>query len=366
MKESVAMKAIIGETSKFISPLRLLACLLIALFFAEAIIMFTLPLFFHSQVDLVENFADSVLLVLIITPFLWFLIVRPLRNNAEEIKRLNVGLAARAADLEDANRDLEQAKLDAEAANLVKSDFLANISHEMRTPLTGVMGVIDMLLIDARTDEDRHYLEMAKMSANSLKGLINDSIDFARYATGEMSSRMRPFNLRSCVRDAADVFVMEVNRKGLRYLEEIDDGVPEIVRGDAGRLRQVLVNLIGNAVKFTEHGEIGVSVRPASDPARPRQDILLFAVRDTGCGIAADYLENIFEKFTQADASSTKKYGGSGLGLALARQIVENMGGNIRVESRYGEGSIFSFTIPFIRENAVSRRDAENAKENQM
>jgi signal transduction histidine kinase len=244
---------------------------------------------------------------------------------------------------------LEQAKLEAEVANLAKSEFLENMSHEMRTPLTGVMGVIDMLLIDARADKDRHYLELARISAKSLKGLINDSIDFARNAAGEMIFRKRPFNLRNCVRDAADIFVMEVDRKELRYLEEINDEVPEIVMGDPGRLRQVLVSLIGNAVKFTEHGEICVSVRPVSDPVRPGHDVIQFAVRDTGCGINADYLEKIFEKFTQADASSTRKYGGAGLGLALARQIVENMGGSIRVESRYGEGSEFLFTIPFER-----------------
>jgi two-component system, sensor histidine kinase and response regulator len=125
--------------------------------------------------------------------------------------------------------------------------------------------------------------------------------------------------------------------------------VPERVVGDGGRLRQVLMNLVGNAVKFTEHGEIGVSVRPAQGLARPEQDVLLFAVRDTGIGIPAEYMERIFEMFTQADTSSAKKFGGTGLGLALSKRIVGNMGGDIRVESRPGEGSVFSFTIPFIR-----------------
>ena len=349
MKEPVAIKSINGETSEVISPLRLLACLLIVIFFAEAIIMFTLPLFFYSQVDPVENFADSGLLILISTPFLWFLIVRPLRNTAEEIKRLNVSLAARAADLEDANRDLEQAKLEAETANLAKSEFLANMSHEMRTPLTGVMGVIDLMLTDALTDEHRHNLEMAKKSAESLKQLTNDILDFSRIATGNMSFMMQPFDLRRCVRSVAAIFSMQADSKGICFLLEIDDTVPERVVGDGGRLRQVLMNLVGNAVKFTEHGEIGVSVRPAQGLARPEQDVLLFAVRDTGIGIPAEYMEKIFEMFTQADTSSAKKFGGTGLGLALSKRIVGNMGGDIRVESRPGEGSVFSFTIPFIR-----------------
>jgi signal transduction histidine kinase len=257
---------------------------------------------------------------------------------------------------------LEQAKLEAEAANLVKSEFLANMSHEMRTPLTGVMGVIDLMLTDGLTDEHRHNLEMAKMSAESLKQLINDILDLSRVATGKMICMMQPFDLRRCVRSVAAIFSMQAERKGIRLLLEIGDTLPERVAGDEGRLRQVLMNLVGNAVKFTEHGEIGVSVRLAQGPARPEQDVLLFAVRDTGIGIPAEYMERIFEMFSQADMSSAKKFGGTGLGLALSKRIVGNMGGDIRVESRPGEGSVFSFTIPFIQENAVSRRDAENAE----
>ncbi|MBC7962105.1 MAG: CHASE3 domain-containing protein [Steroidobacteraceae bacterium] len=243
---------------------------------------------------------------------------------------------------------LEQAKREAEIGNRAKSEFLTNMSHEMRTPLTGILGVIDLLLMNGPTEKQHHFLKMAKTSADSLKLLINDILDFSRVEAGEISFMMQPFNLRDCIRDAADIFEMEVDRKGLRFLLEIDDGVPEMVVGDAGRLRQVLVHLAGNAVKFTEHGEISICVRPAPDTDRPGQDALLFAVRDTGIGIPADYLENIFEMFTQADASLTKKYGGSGLGLALTKQIVENMGGNIRVETRVGEGSVFYFTIPLV------------------
>jgi signal transduction histidine kinase len=246
---------------------------------------------------------------------------------------------------------LERAKLEAEAANLAKSEFLANMSHEMRTPLTGIMGVIDLMLTDRLTDEHRHNLEMAKTSADSLKQLINDILDFSRIATGKMSFNMQPFDLRGCVRSVAAIFAIQADSKGIRFLLDIDGSLPVRVVGDEGRLRQVLMNLVGNAVKFTEHGEIGVSVRPARDPVRPEQDVLLFAVRDTGIGIPAEYMEKIFDKFTQADTSSAKKFGGAGLGLALSKRIVENMGGKMRVESRQGEGSVFSFTIPFIDEN---------------
>ena len=267
-----------------------------------------------------------------------------LREHRDHLDRL----------IQERTAQLEQTRLEAEAANHAKSEFLENMSHEMRTPLTGVMGVIELLLMDARTDVDRHYLEMALTSADALKRLINDIIDFARNATGEMSFRMLPFDLRGFVHSVTDSFALDANRKGLRYLVEIDDRVPETLVGDEGRLRQVLVNLVGNAVKFTEHGEINVKVRTARDSSRPERDVLLFTIRDTGIGITADYLQKVFDKFTQADTSSTKRFGGVGLGLAFSRQIIENMGGTMWVETLHGEGSAFSFTLPLPAERANS------------
>jgi len=242
---------------------------------------------------------------------------------------------------------LEEAKLAAEAASLAKGEFLANMSHEMRTPLTRIMGIIDLMLANGLTDEQCHNLKLARNSADSLKHLINDTLDFSRIATGQISFVMQPFDLHSCIHFIADIFSLQAELKGLRFLLAIDEQVPRQVVGDEGRLRQVLMNLVGNAVKFTEQGEIEVSVRPAPDPARPEQVLLLFVIRDTGIGIPAEYMARVFEIFSQADTASTKKFSGTGLGLALSKQIVENLGGKIRVESRPGKGSVFSFTVPF-------------------
>jgi signal transduction histidine kinase len=249
--------------------------------------------------------------------------------------------------IQERTAQLEQAKLDAEVANHAKSEFLENMSHEMRNALSGVMGVIDLLLTNCRKEEDRHYLEMAKMSAGSLKRLINDIIDFSRISTGNINFVMEPFDLRHCVRTVAGTFVAPSERKGLRFLLEIDEGVPVQVVGDEGRLRQVLECLLSNAVKFTESGEIRLSVRPADNPDKRERDVLQFVVRDTGTGIPSEYMESIFNMFTHADITSKKKFGGVGLGLALVKQIVANMGGKIWVESSYGSGSMFTFAIPF-------------------
>jgi len=242
---------------------------------------------------------------------------------------------------------LEEAKLAAEEASHAKGEFLANMSHEMRTPLTRIMGIIDLMLADGLADEQCHNLKLARTSADSLKHLINDTLDFSRIASGQMNFRMQPFDLRSCINSFAEIFSQQAELKGLCFLLAIDDQVPRHVVGDEGRLRQVLMNLVGNAVKFTEQGEIEVSIRPAPGPVRPEQVVLLFIIRDTGIGIPAEYMARVFEMFSQADTASTKKFSGTGLGLALSKQIVENLGGKILVESRPGKGSVFSVTIPF-------------------
>jgi signal transduction histidine kinase len=240
--------------------------------------------------------------------------------------------------------ELEKAKEAAEAANRAKSEFLTNMSHEMRTPLTGVMGIIDLLLMDNPPDKQRPLLEMAYTSAGSLSRLIDDILDFSRLVSGKISFRLVPFNLRECICSAAEVLALEARRKGLRFDLEVDEDLPEKVVADEGRLRQVLINLIGNAVKFTEKGEIHVAARRTPDPARSGHDLIQFAVRDTGIGISADSHEIIFEMFTQVKTAEALS-SGCGLGLAISKRIIETMGGKIRVESKKGTGSTFTFTM---------------------
>jgi signal transduction histidine kinase len=284
------------------------------------------------------------------------------QERTVRLEEANSVLRVLNGELEQQRHEMEQAKFAAEAADRAKGEFLTNMSHEMRSPLTGIMGVVDLILMGGLpAEEQRSFLEMAKTSADSLKRLINDILDFSRLADGKMSFSMKPFDLHGCIRSAADILALEASGKGLRFHLEIDAEVPQRMVCDEGRLRQVLVNLVGNAVKFTEQGEVAVSVRRAGDPARPGQDLLLFAVRDTGIGIPPEHREKIFEKFTRVESPAAQRYGGTGLGLTISRQIVENLGGEIRVESSPGEGSVFSFTIALTCDNPDAHPTDKNA-----
>jgi signal transduction histidine kinase len=270
-------------------------------------------------------------------------------EGRSERRKAEAELASYREHLEDLVRErtaeLEQAKIAAEAANRAKSEFLTNMSHEMRTPLTGILGILEFVLTEHPSEEIASLLEIAQISAGSLNRLIDDILDFSRLSAGKMSFRMNSVHLGDCIRSAAEVLALEAGRKGLKFVLEIGEELPERVVTDEGRLRQVLVNLIGNAVKFTEQGEIHVAVRCSADPAQPGQGLLLCSVRDTGIGIPADYQEKIFDKFAQVKTPATAELPGCGLGLAIAKQIVETLGGKIWVESKYGAGSIFRFTL---------------------
>jgi signal transduction histidine kinase len=235
---------------------------------------------------------------------------------------------------------LVAAKEKAEEASRAKSEFLANMSHELRTPMTVIMGALEFLQRSVSTFEERQLVDMATTSADRLLGIIDDLLDISRIEAGRLTIEERPFNIRDCVRQVMEMFAGQLEEKDVRLHWEVNPQVPSHIHGDPDRLGQVLINLVGNAVKFTEHGEVMVAVARSGDQ-------LLFSIRDTGIGIPANMIDQLFQPFTQVDSSLTRRYGGTGLGLAISNELVGLMGGAIRVASEIGRGSTFTFTIPF-------------------
>jgi len=243
----------------------------------------------------------------------------------------------------EAEQNLLQARAAAETANIAKSQFLSTMSHEIRNPMNSVLGVIQLLQQDKLTQEQRELTEIAMLSGKMLVDLLNDILDLAKIEAGKIELEIADFDLPSMISDTINILSLQAVEKGLLLTSSQDRDVPSALKGDAGRLRQIIINLVGNAIKFTPKGAITLHIQKSSED--DHSTTISFLIRDSGIGIAADKLEHIFESFTQADGSTTRTYGGTGLGLSICKRLVELMGGTIGVESSDGGGSTFRFTV---------------------
>jgi len=283
----------------------------------------------------------------------WIAVVRNItaRKAGEQILKDN------AQELEQKNEELEKALTAAREAARMKSRFLANMSHELRTPMNGVLGMTDFLLGTGLNPEQQEYAESIKRSADSLLVLIDEILDLSRIEAGKLRLDRVDFSLESAIAEITSMFALQARAKGLEFISTIGPGLPELAVGDPARLRQILTNLLGNAIKFTERGQVGLKAEIVSRSGDAIQ--LKFTVHDSGIGIPPGEQARLFDSFTQGDESSTRQYGGTGLGLAISKQLVELLGGEIGLDSEPGKGSRFWFTATFGKSTAAERSKVE-------
>lgn len=270
--------------------------------------------------------------------------IQPVYNEAEKLENFIAILTDVTVRVETENQ-LRRAKTEADAASRAKSEFLASMSHEIRTPMNGVIGMTSLLMETPLSVEQRDFVNTIRTSGEALLTIINDILDFSKIESGKMELENMPFELALCIEEAFDLFSLQASAKKLELTYHIESNVPAWIIGDVTRLRQIVVNLVNNAIKFTPSGSISVIIRSLSEKPTNGPQHIEFAVRDTGIGIPLDRLDRLFKAFSQVDSSTTRKYGGTGLGLAISQRLSALMGGDIHAESKLGEGSAFVFTI---------------------
>ena len=273
--------------------------------------------------------------------------IRATRRSADEVGDLVDGFNAMLSEVQVRDTELREARAQAEAGARAKAEFLAMMSHEIRTPMNGVIGMTGLLRDTNLSPEQGEYVDTVQSSANALLTILNDILDFSKVEAGRLDLESIDFDLRSAVQDVVELLAERAQSKGVELLSSVDPSVPDAVQGDPGRFRQILTNLIGNAVKFTEQGEVVASARLVEEQTNAL--VLRIEVRDTGIGISPEARARLFQAFSQADGSTTRRFGGTGLGLAICRRLVDLMGGEIGVESEADRGSVFWFTVRFAK-----------------
>jgi signal transduction histidine kinase/PleD family two-component response regulator len=281
-------------------------------------------------------------------------------ERTRDLQASNASLASINQQLAAATGHANEMATVAQAANQAKSEFLANMSHEIRTPMNGVIGMAELLLDGPLNTQQRDCAKTIRDSARALLTVINDILDFSKIEAGKLEMEVSPVDVRDLAEDVARLIAAQAHAKGLEVTAHIDPAVPDLVKGDPGRLRQVLVNLCGNAVKFTHEGEVALDVKVAANDAG--STTLRFEVRDTGIGIPANRLDNLFKPFSQVDTSTTRRFGGTGLGLSIVRRLAEIMGGEAGVDSREGLGSTFWFTARLATVGATTEATAPRSR----